>query len=113
MGVSIIFMARADTVSGVIPALMVFAASQGGISVIPQALIADYFGRRSYATIQGFRSSVQMGGIVIGPIVSGYVFDRTGSYYGAFLGFAGAALLAIVLVLLAKPPRRAGRALHP
>ena len=114
MAVSIVFMARAETVSGVIPALVAFAAAQGGISVIPQALIADYFGRRSYATIQGFRSSVQMGGIIAGPIISGYIFDRTGSYSSAFLGFAGAALVAIVLVLMAKPPvRPAGRTLHP
>lgn len=107
MAVSIVFMARADTVSAVIPALVAFAAAQGGVSVIPQALIADYFGRRSYATIQGFRSSVQMGGIIAGPIISGYVFDRTGSYSDAFLGFSGAALVAIVLVLMAKPPGRA------
>jgi sugar phosphate permease len=114
MAASIVFMARADTVSAVIPALVAFSAAQGGVSVIPQALIADYFGRGSYATIQGFRSSVQMGGIIAGPVISGYVFDRTGSYSGAFLGFAGSALVAIVLVLMAKPPvLPAGRAPHP
>ena len=45
-----------------------------------------------------------MAGIIAGPVISGYVFDRTGSYSGAFLGFSGAALVAIVLVLMAKPP---------
>ncbi len=113
MAVAIVFMARADTVAEVLPALVAFSVAQGGISVIPRALIADYFGRGSYATIQGFGSSVQMFGIIIGPIVSGYVFDRTESYSGAFLGFAVAALVSIVLVLMARPPapkRRPGRA---
>jgi len=32
--------------------------------------------------------------------------DRTGSYSGAFLGFSGAALVAIVLVQMARPPVR-------
>ena len=104
MDVSIIFMARAQSVSAVIPVLVAFAAAQGGISVIPQSLIADYFGRRSYATIQGFRSTIQMLGIIAGPIISGYVFDTTGSYEYAFLGFSAAAVVSMVLVFMAKPP---------
>ena len=106
MSVAIIFMARAPNVNAVIPVLVAFSAAQGGISVIPQSLIADYFGRRSYATIQGFRSSVQMLGIIAGPIISGYVFDTTGSYTNAFLGFSAAALLSMALVFMAKPPRK-------
>ncbi len=106
MSVAIIFMARAPNVTAVIPILIVFSASQGGISVIPQSLIADYFGRRSYATIQGFRSSIQMLGIIAGPIISGYVFDTTGSYTNAFLGFSIAALLSMALVFMAKPPQK-------
>jgi cyanate permease len=47
-----------------------------------------------------------MAGIIAGPIITGYVFDRTESYSGAFLGFAGAALVAIVLVLMEKPAVR-------
>ena len=53
MAVSIVFMARAPSVAAVIPILVAFSASQGGISVIPQSLIADYFGRRSYANDSG------------------------------------------------------------
>ena len=109
MAISIVFMARATTITGVIPVLIVFSAAQGGISVIPQSLIAEYFGRRSYATIQGFRSSIQMAGIIVGPIVSGYVFDTTGSYTIAFLAFAGASVVSMVLVLFATPPKRPPR----
>lgn len=104
MAVSIVFMARAPNVAAVIPILVAFSASQGGISVIPQSLIADYFGRRSYATIQGFRSTIQMLGIIAGPIISGYFYDTTGSYTIAFLAFSGAALVSMVLVFMAKAP---------
>ena len=110
MAVSIVFMARAPSVAAVIPVLVAFSASQGGISVIPQSLIADYFGRRSYATIQGFRSTIQMLGIIAGPIISGYFFDTTGSYTIAFMCFSGAALVSMVLVFMAKPPVKARRA---
>ena len=109
MSVSIVFMARAPSVAAVIPVLVAFSASQGGISVIPQSLIADYFGRRSYATIQGFRSTIQMAGIIAGPIISGYVYDTTGNYTLAFFGFSGAALVSLALVFMAKPPVKPGR----
>jgi len=88
---------------------VLYAAAQGGISVIPQSLIAEYFGRRAYATIQGFRSTIQMVGIIIGPLVSGYVFDTTGSYEWAFLGFGAATLVSLGLVLMMRPPKRLQR----
>ena len=44
MTIAIVFMARASSVSEVIPFLALYAAAQGGISVIPQSLIAEYFG---------------------------------------------------------------------
>ena len=110
MTIAIIFMARATSVTQVIPFLVLYAAAQGGISVIPQSLIAEYFGRRAYATIQGFRSTIQMVGIIIGPLVSGYVFDTTGSYEWAFLGFGVATLVSLGLVLMMRPPVRPQRA---
>ena len=94
------------SISSVIPALFAYAVAQGGIAVIPQSLIADYFGRKSYATIQGFRSSVQMIGIISGPILAGLVYDSTGSYQLAFYMFAVASLVAMLLAILAKPPKQ-------
>ena len=109
MTIAIIFMARATSVTQVIPFLVLYAAAQGGISVIPQSLIAEYFGRRAYATIQGFRSTIQMVGIIIGPLISGYVFDTTDSYEWAFLGFGAATLVSLGLVLMMRPPKRPAR----
>ena len=110
MAIAIVFMARATSVTQVLPFLALYAAAQGGISVIPQSLIAEYFGRRAYATIQGFRGTIQMIGIIIGPLVSGYVFDTTGSYEWAFMGFGAASMVSLGLALLAKPPKRPQRA---
>ena len=109
MSIAIVFMARAESVSQAIPFIVLYSAAQGGISVIPQSLIAEYFGRRAYATIQGFRGTIQMIGIIIGPLVSGYVFDTTGSYEWAFLGFGGATLVSLALVLMMRPPARPQR----
>ena len=103
---SIILFARAESISEAIPAIIVYSISQGGISVIPQSLRADYFGRRAFATISGFRSTIQMVGIIIGPVVSGYMYDRTGSYESAFMAFSVASVVSLILVFFAYPPKR-------
>ena len=103
---AIILLARAESISDAIPAIIVYSISQGGISVIPQSLIADYFGRRAFATISGFRSTIQMVGIIIGPVVSGYMYDRTGSYESAFMAFSVASVVSLILVFFAYPPKR-------
>lgn len=106
MTIAVALMSQVTTLRAVIPFLMLYSITQGGISVIPQALVADYFGRKSYATIQGFRSTVQMIGIIVGPVISGYVFDQTGSYKIAFLSFSVATVVSMVLVLILRPPRK-------
>ena len=104
MTLSIVLLATADSLSSSIPGLVAYSISQRGISVIPQSIIADYFGRKAFATISGFRSSIQMLGIIVGPVVSGLEYDRTGSYEWAFLGFAAASIVSMLLVLMALPP---------
>ena len=104
MTTSIYMLAVSDSISESIPAIVLYAISQGGIAVIPQALLADYFGRKAFATIAGLRSAIQMIGIIVGPIISGYVFDRTGDYKWAFIGLAACGIISFILILLAKPP---------
>jgi sugar phosphate permease len=103
---SFIFISKTATIAGTIPALMVYAVAQGGVAVIPQTMLADYFGRNSYATIQGLRGLIQMIGVVGGPILAGYIFDKTQSYKHAFELFAIATVISMVLMLMAIPPQK-------
>ena len=64
----------------------------------------EYFGRRHFGTIMGFMDLVQMFGIVLGPVFAGWVFDVTGSYRLAFIAFAIAAGIAMLLMLVARRP---------
>ena len=57
----------------------------------------------------GLRSRIQMAGIIVGPIISGFIFDTSGSYTIAFLGFSGSSDVSMVLLLFAKPPKRRPR----
>ena len=62
----------------------------------------------STATIQGWNQLVEMGGILAGPLLAAAPYDRTHSYVVAFLVFAVACFVAMLLILAATPPPRPG-----
>ena len=69
------------------------------------ALRADYFGASSFGTIMGFSSLVVMLGMALGPIIAGFMADRSGDYESGFTLLALLCLLGSVSFFLATPPR--------
>ncbi|MGE0136083.1 MAG: MFS transporter [Dehalococcoidia bacterium] len=66
--------------------------------------VADYFGTRRFASLQGI---IQFAGMPVGlalPIVTGVVFDRTGSYTTIFLVYAALAAFGALFVFLIRRP---------
>lgn len=80
----------------------------GKITTIP-GLIGSFFGTRSLGEIIGAIHAVSLAGGIIGPVLGGYIFDRSGSYRIAFLIAALAFLTSAVLTLFARPPQRRGK----
>ena len=76
----------------------------GKITTIP-GLIGSFFGTRSLGEIIGAIHAVSLAGGIIGPVLGGYIFDRSGSYQIAFLIAALAFLTSAVLTLFARPPQ--------
>ena len=72
--------------------------------VIPSVAIADYFGRASLGTIRGFTQPFVSFGQAIGALLSGIIFDVTGSYDYAFYSLAVIAIVAILLTITATTP---------
>ena len=78
----------------------------GGIHLLLRLVWADFYGRSSLGSIRGITLPVQIAGQLTGPLISGFMFDATGSYRLAFFLVAAAAAAASVMVLAATPPRR-------
>jgi MFS family permease len=70
------------------------------------AIRADYFGRTSFPTIMGVSNAIIIIGTILGPIIAGLIFDRTGSYRIGFDIVAGLAAAGSLFFLLAPRPRR-------
>jgi MFS family permease len=95
-----------------------FAFGQAAWVVMQLAVVADYFGPRRVATINGLIGAAQMPTGVLSPIIAGIVFDRTGTYVPVFITFGVFAAVAAVAVALIRrqpwsDPARSGAAAEP
>jgi MFS family permease len=107
MSASSVLFLTADTTVEALLYSSLFGMSIGGILVVPPVAFANYFGRRSLGAIRGVTEPFASLGQAFGVLLSGAVFDATGSYQIAFLTFATFGAATVVIMLLAKPPRHA------
>jgi len=83
--------------------ILLFGFAMGGIMSTLPILVADLYGRESFASVSRFMSLfivLEVGGYLL----SGQSFDRTGSYDTAYAAFVLLDLVAAGLVFLASRP---------
>jgi sugar phosphate permease len=68
------------------------------------AIRADYFGRAAFGKIMGVSNMVIITGTILGPLIAGVFYDRTGDYRLGFDVIAFIALAGSVFFLLARRP---------
>ncbi len=88
---------------------LVFGFAYGGLSVLPSPMVAEHFGLKAHGVVFG---TVIMfggtGGMALGPLIAGYLFDLTQSYNPSFLIFAITSAIGLVLMLFLKPVKTGG-----
>ena len=82
----------------VVPVVL-FGMSGGAEPHMLSYLISRYFGVRAFGKIFGALSSVIAVSVGLGPVVAGYIFDRTHSYRVFLLGGIPVAVVAALLIL--------------
>ncbi len=80
-------------------AVGLFGLGQGGTIPLRPAATAAYFGRERFATIQGLMNFFGNMGTMLGPIVTGAIFDATGSYALALVLLATTCLAAAAVII--------------
>lgn len=78
---------------------LVFGMSYGGCVGLYPAVAADLFGTRNIGAMLGYLYTAVGVAALLGPTLTGFIFDRTGSYSGPILFSAAAAAVAALLVL--------------
>jgi MFS family permease len=80
-----------------------YGFAHGGFFAILSPLVADLFGIRSHASNLGMLFFVGMTGGAAGPIVTGILYDATGTYRPAFLVMLIAGIVGMFLALALRP----------
>ena len=95
--------------AGMLPAfLLSFGVAFGGGAVLIPLLVGECFGLRFFGRILGLTMiSATLGG-AIGPVLTGRIYDVTGSYQLAFVMHTVGFGLAAVVAYFLRPSTRAG-----
>ena len=83
-----------------------YGVGLGGGWVLQEVVWAHYFGRVSLGTVRGLGVLVTHAFGAAGAPFFGFVHDMTGSYSSSFMAFVVALLLAALLSLVVRPPRK-------
>jgi len=84
-----------------------FGLAMGGMQTMLPIAWADYFGRTNYGAIRGLALSTQVLAQASGPLLSGALYDLTGSYVLSLRVFTALSILSVLAALAARPPRSA------
>jgi MFS family permease len=77
----------------------------GARSGITGPLRGRYWGRKAFASIQGFLTPFTMLAGTIAPVYAGWVFDTTGSYQVAFVAVFACMALGVIGTFFLNPPK--------
>ena len=103
-GASLVILAFADTFAMAAVFAVVWGIGFGARTPLLHAMRGEYFGRRHFGTILGLSSFPMSIGMMLAPVVMGWVHDEQGTYSGALYFLAGACALASVTIVFATRP---------
>jgi MFS family permease len=105
MSVGMFILYLAKTVSILYVFALIYGFGYGSLAPVMPYLISDRFGRHILGAAYGLLIFFATGvGGSIGPVLGGYIFDKTGSYGLGWL-ISGAILLCVSLIILSLKPR--------
>lgn len=108
-GAGLLLLSHAVNVWMVIAFTLIHGLAWGWRGPQMAALRADYFGRSSFGKIMGVSNMIIIIGTISGPLIAGFLYDRTGDYRLGFDILAGIALAGSVFFILARKPAHPSR----
>ncbi len=108
MALVLLWLIPVTTVWSIYVFAIVFGLATGGCVASESPLVATLFGLKAHGLILGFVVCGFSVGAAIGPFVTGYIFDVTGSYQAAFLICASLSVIALILTVILRPTNAGG-----
>lgn len=89
----------------------IYGFAHGGFFTVVSPTVAEYFGLRAHGQIFGLIVFFGTIGGAVGPIVAGWIFDVSGSYFWAFGALAALVTAGFFLTMMLPAPQKGGGAL--
>lgn len=105
-GMALFFYARLSFF--LIPFVLLFSVSYGGLLVLRLQALRDYYGTNSIGSIIGLSFGLSLIGSLFGPLLAGWLFDTTSSYNLAWVVSGILLLSGVPLILIMKNPSAPG-----
>ncbi|MDD5127481.1 MAG: MFS transporter [Dehalococcoidales bacterium] len=102
MAASFLWLLAADELWMMYLFAAIFGIGFGGFAVVQSPMVAEYFGLKEHGAIFGLVSFVNNLGSAIGPFTAGSIFDKSNSYYWAFLFCAILGALGLTVSIILK-----------
>ena len=83
--------------------VMMVGFTIGNTVMVQSLIVGEFFGMASYGRISGMITLFMHSGSALAPMITGILFDWTGSYRMSFTIFGIADVLAALVILRAKP----------
>jgi MFS family permease len=84
---------------------ILFGISNGMLMTLMFTIVAKYYGRASFARIQGTVFAFTIVLQSAGPTVAGAIHDTSGTYTSAFIILVALTVIGLICAFLARPPR--------
>lgn len=88
--------------------LILYGLGYGSITPLIIFILGRYFGRKAFGSIFGVCMIIQAPASLLAPSYSGWVYDTTGSYAGAFMIFVACSALIALALCFARAPESSG-----
>ena len=104
LALGVVLLMLADSTGWLIAYLLVYGCAFGAPGGLTASARAEHFGRRAFGTIAALQGYPSLVGAAFGPLLAGWVYDRSGSYRLTFIVVAFLyALSAAAMVATPKP----------
>lgn len=103
MAVGILLLSFAINTINLALFILLFSPGYGGLAVLRASILREYFGRDLFPRMIGIMMGVSSIGGIIGPTLTGWIYDTLETYSYIWFASTGVLFLSIILIMNIRP----------